>query len=321
MLNTALVLAASMVVGQTSGGMPQEVRAHIDKHIIGEWTTQTTWGGKVAEGESKARWGQGGASVITETTGVDFAGDRVHVTTVLGWDADAKCIVDYSVTSKGERWNYRWTDFSGDTWAGQGVGIYNGKEWHSPAKIRWEEDSSTYEDTTEGKPFVIVSERKVSHIAQQAGTTAVPAAVLEQFQYFVGEWTAEGTTGDGEAAQATFTVKWAPGKKTLLFDAYWSDPEIKSLGSGIFGWDAADERVHTSEFWDNGVYHHRHYTIKSDRAWEGDEFAGINDEGKRVRQKVKLEIRNPNEWTWEASERVLDGKLEQGEGKLTFHRK
>jgi hypothetical protein len=168
---------------------------------------------------------------------------------------------------------------------------------------------------------VIVSKRKTSHVVQQEGVTAVPAAVLEQFQYFVGQWIAEGTTSDGQPAQATLTVKWAPGRRTLLLDAHWSDPEVKSLGSGIFGWDGANQKVHTSEFWDNGVYHHRHYTIMSERQWEGREFAGINDEGKHLGQKLRLEIKSPSEWTLEASERILDGQPQPGGAKLTFRRK
>ena len=88
MLSTALLLATSVVVGQADGGMPDEVRAHIDKHIIGEWTTETTWSGKTTHGESQSRWGHGGKCVITEAQGVDYVGDKVHVTTVTGWDSE-----------------------------------------------------------------------------------------------------------------------------------------------------------------------------------------------------------------------------------------
>ena len=96
---------------------------------------------------------------------------------------------------------------------------------------------------------------------------------------------------------------------------------IKSVGSGLFGWDSADKKVHTSEFWDNGVYHHRHYTVKSDKVWEGEEFAGINSDGKRVRAKFKVEFTGPNEFTMESWDRVIDGQPKEGRLKLTFTRK
>lgn len=46
MLSTAFLLAASMVVGQAEmpSTMPEEIRAHLDKHLVGEWTFERTWG-------------------------------------------------------------------------------------------------------------------------------------------------------------------------------------------------------------------------------------------------------------------------------------
>jgi hypothetical protein len=83
MFSTAILLAASMVGGETHGGMPEELRQHIDKHVIGEWTTQTAWGDKVAVGESRSHWASGGKCVITEATGTEVTGEKSHVASVL----------------------------------------------------------------------------------------------------------------------------------------------------------------------------------------------------------------------------------------------
>ena len=87
MFGTAFLLAASMVVGQGDGGMPESLRQHIEKHVIGQWTTRTTWGDQVVSGESRSRWAHGGKCVISEATGLDFAGVKVHTTTISGFDA------------------------------------------------------------------------------------------------------------------------------------------------------------------------------------------------------------------------------------------
>jgi hypothetical protein len=149
----------------------------------------------------------------------------------------------------------------------------------------------------------------------------VPSNVLKQFEYFVGDWVAEGATLDGQKAEMTIKVTWAPGKHMLFFDAHWSQPDIKSLGSGIFGWDAEEEKIHTSEFWDNNVYHHRHFTIKSEKVLEGEEFAGVITDGKPIRCKAAFRILNADEWTFETSDVVIDGEPQPGGAKLKFRRK
>jgi hypothetical protein len=302
--------------------MPQEVRKHIDDHIIGEWITETTWGETVTHGENRARWADGGQTVISQWSGESIVGDgNAYVTSVMGWDAARKMIVEYSVASNGEHWTYEWNGLQDAEWTGRGFGTFNGKEWSSTATVKWTADGSRYEDVTEGKPFVLTTRRKSSVVAQPKGETTVPEEVLKHFQFFVGEWTAVGTTSDGRAVNATMTFRWLPGNKALMFDADWSAGELKTLGSGIFGWEGAEQKVHTTEFWEAGGYNHRHYTIVSDRKWEGYQFAGINAEGQRLTQHITVEIKGPNEFMFVAFDRVVDGAAEEGTGTLTLRRK
>ena len=153
-----------------------------------------------------------------------------------------------------------------------------------------------------------------------AETPGVPKDVLKQFEFFVGKWTAEGAT-EGRNAEATFEFDWVPGKHMLIFHSSWSDTEVKSLGSGIFGWDAAEKRIHTSEFWDNNVYHHRHYTIKSEEVWEGEQFSGVSRDGKPLRHKAKVEIVSPDQFNFISYDWVSDGVSQEGETTLVFLRK
>jgi hypothetical protein len=168
---------------------------------------------------------------------------------------------------------------------------------------------------------VLVTTSMVIGQSVHAAERKVPAKVLSQFEYFIGDWIAEGTTSEGEASKATLSVKWAPGNHMLVWNATWKDPNIESKGSGIFGWDAIEERVHMSEFWDNNVYHHRHFKIESDKVWDGEEFCGVTSEGKSLRQKFKIEVVGPNKCVMVAWDRVVDGQKEEGSAELTLVRK
>lgn len=230
MFSTAILLAACMTVGQTDGGMPKEIRQHIDEHMVGEWRTQTTWGDKTVEGRIRSRWANGNKAVISEAFGLGFDGEDVYVTTVLGWDANAKCLVEYNVTSEGEHWNYHWTNLSSDEWSGQGSGVFNGKDWSSPAKIQWAADGARYEDVTEGKPFVIVTKRRPTSRQRQDEPTAKDYIAMQQ-NYFAGEWITKGIEGEGAGTVGTWTCR-LDSSGTSFLESATSDgkPFLHSIG-------------------------------------------------------------------------------------------
>lgn len=152
-----------------------------------------------------------------------------------------------------------------------------------------------------------------------ADDDVLPANVRKHFDYFVGQWEMTGTVEAGDAV-STATVRWVPGKHMIRFDSKWSDPKSQSLGSGVFGWNAIERKVQLTEFWDDGSYHHRLFTIQSDTLWEGEEVSGGNDEGKTVRGNIRIEILGPDEWTYESSNLTVGGQPEQDD-KLRFRRK
>lgn len=151
-----------------------------------------------------------------------------------------------------------------------------------------------------------------------AQSDPIPVQLRKQFESLVGKWHMTGTVPEGEA-KATTTVRWAPGKHMLVFNSNWSDPNSRSLGSGIFGWDAAEKKVHMSEFWNDGYYHHRHFDIQSDTLWEGEQFAGATPEGEQARGKIRIEFRGPDHWEFNVTSWTHDGE-KQDSPRLTFLR-
>ncbi|TWU39332.1 hypothetical protein [Novipirellula artificiosorum] len=146
----------------------------------------------------------------------------------------------------------------------------------------------------------------------------IPDQLRKQFESLVGKWHMTGTVAEGQA-RATMTMRWAPGKHAILFNSNWSDPDSRSLGSGVFGWDGSERKVHMSEFWDDGYYHHRHFDIKSDTLWEGEQFAGATPDGEQIRGTIRMEFHGPDEWTFNATSWTHGGQ-EQEKPKLTFKR-
>jgi len=152
----AVVLGTTKVNGQ---GMPKEVRNQIRDHLIGQWTSQGTWGNEKSQGEHKIRWSSKRSCVIEQMTVSDKDGE-VKQTNLWGWDPATKSMMIYGFSSRGDHFVIQFNDLANDKWTGHGKGTFQGKEWKSPASIEWSKDSIKYEDTTDGKPFVLLSKRK-----------------------------------------------------------------------------------------------------------------------------------------------------------------
>ena len=144
---------------QYGEGMPKEVKNRIRDHMIGQWTAQATWGDDKSEGEHRIRWSSGRSCVIEQITFSDKDG-KAQQTNLWGWDLATKSIMIYGFTSRGDQFVMQFNDLSNDKWTGHGKGTFQGKEWKSPASVELTKDSIKYEDTTEGKPYVLVLKRK-----------------------------------------------------------------------------------------------------------------------------------------------------------------
>jgi hypothetical protein len=152
-------------------------------------------------------------------------------------------------------------------------------------------------------------------------SNAVPQQVLNQFDSMVGDWIITGAAKGGGTVEATMEVKWAPGKHMLFWNCVWKSPEIEALGSGIFGWEPLEKQVHMSEFWTAGGFHHRHFKVKSDKLWVGEEFSGTSIDMKPVRQKISFDFIGPDKMVLKTWDYEVDGKKVDGEFEITFTRK
>jgi hypothetical protein len=318
---TVLSTWRNIAAAATGGEMPDEVRRHIDKHLIGDWATEYRQGDVVTHGESSVRWANGGSVVVSQFTSQEADGTTVHGALVSGWDAAEQAFVESTVTSKGEHWRIRWSHLSAESWEGLGAGKFGGRDWRSPTRIEWKPNGFRYEDVTEGEQFVMIGRRQASAIVQPEGDIAVPADVLKHFERLVGQWTVQGLSAGGEPVEAAITFRWLAGNKALMFDATFSIADLTTRGAGIFGWESGAQQVHTSEFWSGGGYAHRHYRIVSDQKWEGHQFAGIDHLGQPLTQQIVFEMAGPDELTLTTSERVIAGNPAAGETRLVFRRK
>ena len=161
MLSTSLLFVASLVVGQADipSTMPEEIRAHLEKHLVGEWTFERTWGEEEVKGDYCATWDEGKYCLVTRSTHTED-GKKISATELLGWDSKSGHVLSHGFSSDGASYTMRWTRLRPNKWTGRGAGWWKGKEWKSKATMEWEDDLVRYEDVTEGKPFVAILKRK-----------------------------------------------------------------------------------------------------------------------------------------------------------------
>ena len=75
-----------------------------------------------------------------------------------------------------------------------------------------------------------------------AAAATIPNPIVKELQFFVGEWTSEGTV-QGTPIQGALTLKWSPGQSCLVGDhrVQLGGEEIR--GSAAWGWDSATEEL------------------------------------------------------------------------------
>jgi hypothetical protein len=158
----ALLVLVFIIAGPSeisAQGMPKKFRKHIQDHMIGQWTAELTWGDEKSTGEHRMRWASNRSCVIEQITFTDKDGDA-NQTNLWGWDSLSEAMVVHGFSSRGDHFTIRFDKLADDKWTGHGKGTFAGKPWESAASIEWSKDSIKYEDTTDGKPFVLVTKRK-----------------------------------------------------------------------------------------------------------------------------------------------------------------
>lgn len=137
------------------GGMPADVRQKLSR-VAGYTVSEVEWGDKTMKIETDGDWTPQGYSLVRQFT-IAGGADPVYGTSVISWDVASKCLLSFNVYSNGDHDTTRWTDVDGDTWTGKGTGLFFGTPWESATKLTWRDGGVTYEDTTDGKPFISVT--------------------------------------------------------------------------------------------------------------------------------------------------------------------
>jgi len=159
-----------------------------------------------------------------------------------------------------------------------------------------------------------------SSLFGQAVDVKVPADVLAEMEYLVGDWTMEGKLGE-ELHKAEFSYRWAPSKICLNCDWVWSGPTKTSKASQITGWDGGTQELVTVEFGSETYTATVRFKKKSKGVWEGQGIWSAPEPGGGFKAAVRLEKRNENEWVETATDIKGIGKeLPFTKAVLTFRR-
>jgi ketosteroid isomerase-like protein len=141
-------------------GIPAHLRELIDKQIVGEWATDTTYGGVESTGSYSAQWAPGGHCVVTYLHDTGPEGD-LFVSGMFGWDAAKGVLVHEEFASNGERYTVEWTSIAGNEWKGTLSGVVGGKPFEGlPCEAIREKDRTEYRDEVFEKPYLWIATRK-----------------------------------------------------------------------------------------------------------------------------------------------------------------
>jgi hypothetical protein len=159
-----------------------------------------------------------------------------------------------------------------------------------------------------------------SSLFGQAADVTIPADVLTEMQYLVGDWTMEGKLGE-ELHKAKFSHKWSSSRLCVNCDFVWSRPAETLKACQIIGWDGGTRELVVVEFGSDGYSGTARYKIKSPGVWEGQAQYGGPEAGEGFKASVRLEKRNQNEWVWTATDIKPLGKAPAfSKGVCTFRR-
>lgn len=245
----ALMFVTTNLLAQT---MPDKIKQHFEKMVIGDWQDVTYFDGKEVAGRFSWRWSKSGKTAIC-----DWIGDGYTTTQVAHWDPEAEAVVIHGTTDRGDFWVVRYDELTDSQWTGQGSGVWDGKKWESKTKMQWiDEGSHVYEDVTEGKPFVVKSKR-VQKID--------PQAAYKEFAGFMqGTWTRE-----DDGFKRVHHYEWVMDKKFLRSNGA-IDPRP---WDGFIGIDVARNQVAWWGFFVDQSFGVIHLTEVEDGKWT---FEGID---------------------------------------------
>ena len=138
MFSTALLLAASMVVGQAEGNaIPPDISKELDS-LTGTWEVTGTFKGNKIEGTWSARWAPGKHCLMRRSSlsGTPRAKDRVIGIGVIGWDGATETITEQVFNDDNTSALVRWKVLPSGDWEGEVSGFREGQKFVANVKMK-----------------------------------------------------------------------------------------------------------------------------------------------------------------------------------------
>jgi hypothetical protein len=235
MLSTAVLLAASMTIGQaeaTNSITATEAKNAIE-FMAGEWEYVSTVDGEETKGTSYRVWSQDRTCLV-----MSIQGKRLNATGIMGWDAANNQLVETWYNSLGERIELRYVSISNSSW--EGASVVETADGKNTGTIRLEkkgENAFTFTATAED--MNIVSQNRRIRKPEQASPAVKEE--LKDFEYFVGSWEAKHDDG----GRTSWTFAWNEDGTRLENELkIWNaEGEMTLDNTGFFCWDVAALRV------------------------------------------------------------------------------
>lgn len=159
MLGTALLLAASMVVGQGEQKAPSVLPPKVLKELqglSGEWSFELTRGDQVEKVTWIWRWAPERHCLIGR-----MASEDAQANSLMGYDKSTEQINDLAFYNNGDYFLFRYRIVSPGLWQGEGVGIDGGKPFSEKLEFR---RSGRDEFTWKATDFVLGGEKQTDLI-------------------------------------------------------------------------------------------------------------------------------------------------------------
>lgn len=307
---TAVMCLASVASAQEVGSNHQYLK-DLD-YFVGQWTETGQWNLPGEEPHKftylqRFNWtlGKNFLSGTTMQTQEDGTSVVVHKS-MIGWEPDSENSDKGTITGwgfwllhGGKSEQVEFIKQGDNKWVVEREGLRG--EFNLIDKDKYEYSAEfTRDDGTKGS-------WSLTAVRNKPAKANLPAPIRKELAYHVGQWSVKGNVGD-KPLSGLSTVRWAPGRHMLKWDATWNDPDGEAItGSGAMGWDAVNERMHILEFWSSGWSHHRRYEVTSKGVWEADSD-GVNDEGQSVTAKVKQEVLDKEHFVWRSTNNMIGGE-------------
>ena len=298
-----LVIALSLCGIGNFAAADEPFRKWMD-YFHGAWTYESSSGKK---GEIAFKYAPGKYAMI------GVRPDSQEGVQIVGWQPDRGMVVDTEYDEDGTYSVIEYAEIGEREMRGKFVHLSGPKGNFAyvmvVVKIKGDDQAtSVIKGTNEKGEGLEV--RNTFHRKEQADapslepTGKVPAKVLEYNRHPIGNWVAE-VELKGQQREVRMSVKPMPGEVGYLI--HWTGPggpgNPETQLTAIGGWDPTEQVYREMGFATNGDFFSFVYKQLSDSTFEGKGSGTYL--GKAMREKVLVDRKSPEEYTWKASEIVV----------------